>query len=265
MKKVVALQGEDSFLKKSIEDILAVRRILMLPANITARNPAISLPPSAIIIAITDPSAARREIEFGVHLFGAIETYLVSTEQIDASDLPRTPLPAISYIRVNDDLSDLQEAIGHIINSQDWESPAFWNDNNAPTAPRISRKNMELLSARIGVVISGLAELRINSISPFIEELKNIGIFFENIGAPTDDFDQEDANDIATRALTALGNILDVVGSKTTVQMIVAGAITGILGTIGWPAVTAYGLSLAAWQGKDAFMAALKSLPTHRK
>jgi hypothetical protein len=34
----------------------------------------------------------------------------------------------------------------------------------------------------------------------------------------------------------------------------------GILGAAGWPAVTAYGLTLAAWQSKDAFMAALDKL-----
>lgn len=42
--------------------------------------------------------------------------------------------------------------------------------------------------------------------------------------------------------------------------MAISGAIALVIGGAGWPAVTALGLGLAFWEGKDAFLKALDKL-----
>jgi hypothetical protein len=62
------------------------------------------------------------------------------------------------------------------------------------------------------------------------------------------------------RSLPIISEIFDVVGSQRGAEMMVAGAVGGVIGLGGWPAVTAYGLSMAAWMGKDVFLKSIGAL-----
>jgi hypothetical protein len=88
-----------------------------------------------------------------------------------------------------------------------------------------------------------------------VQQLRDIS---QEIRALTD----PSLKDAATRAMLVLTHLFDALGTQQGAQVVIAGAVAGILGAVGWPAVTAYGLSLAVWQGKDAFMAALGKLPS---
>jgi hypothetical protein len=70
---------------------------------------------------------------------------------------------------------------------------------------------------------------------------------------------------VAARALPILTNLFDALGSKHGAQVIIAGAVGGIMSAGGWPAVTVYVLTLAVWQGKDAFMLALDNIFSQKK
>jgi hypothetical protein len=110
------------------------------------------------------------------------------------------------------------------------------------------------LAERVEIIADTIASLRINSLSDEVQQLRDISQEIRALSDPS-------LKDVATRALRILTHLFDALGTQQGAQVIIAGAVAGILGAVGWPAVTAYGLSLAVWQGKDAFMAALSNLP----
>jgi shikimate 5-dehydrogenase len=61
-----------------------------------------------------------------------------------------------------------------------------------------------------------------------------------------------------------VANLFDALGTEQGAQVIIAGAAAGILGAGGWSSAVIFGLTLAAWKGKDAFMAALENSTRRR-
>ena len=110
------------------------------------------------------------------------------------------------------------------------------------------------LAERVEIIANTIASLRINSLSEEVQQLRDISQEIRALSDPS-------LKDVATRALLVLTQLFDALGTQQGAQVIIAGAVAGILGAAGWPAVAAYGLTLAAWKGKDAFMAALGNLP----
>jgi hypothetical protein len=100
-----------------------------------------------------------------------------------------------------------------------------------------------------------IANLRINSAGEQVQELRAISQ--EIRGLPDD---TSALKDVAARALPILTHLFDALGTERGAQVIIAGATAGILAAGGWSSVAVYGLTLAAWQGKEAFIAALKAL-----
>ena len=114
------------------------------------------------------------------------------------------------------------------------------------------RKSKLELADRIETVANAVASLRINSVSEHVQKLREIGQEVRDLPNSTPSL-----KDVATHALPVLTHLFDALGTHQGAQVIIAGAVAGILGAGGWPSVAIYGLTLAAWQGKDAFMAAL--------
>jgi hypothetical protein len=62
----------------------------------------------------------------------------------------------------------------------------------------------------------------------------------------------------ATATLRILQGLFDKLGSSRGAEVVVSGAVAGIVAVGGWPGVTAYGLTMAAWMGKDTFEKAIE-------
>jgi CheY-like chemotaxis protein len=127
-------------------------------------------------------------------------------------------------------------------------------------------QRLVMLADRLDVVAGGLEALRINSAEPLISEVRALGQELRGAAVPLSADGNSSVSQLmvrteAHRSLGLLGGIYDAVGSTRGGEMIVAGAVTGLVGLGGWPTVTAYGLSLAAWMGKDAFIEAVRRLP----
>jgi hypothetical protein len=126
----------------------------------------------------------------------------------------------------------------------------------APTvhAPSPKRSRLEL-AQRVDSIADSIASLRINSAGEQVQQLRAISQ--EIRGLPDD---TSALKDVAARALPILTHLFDALGTERGAQVIIAGATAGILAAGGWPSVAVYGLTLAAWQGKEAFITALKAL-----
>jgi hypothetical protein len=132
---------------------------------------------------------------------------------------------------------------------------AVATDVYSPTRPKQSRRE---LANRLDTVASAIADLRINSLSEHVGELQKIS---DELRQQTDeDSPPSSAKSVALQTLPILTNLFDALGSKQGAQVVIAGAVGGIMSAGGWPAVTTYALTLAVWQGKDAFMLALDRL-----
>jgi hypothetical protein len=126
------------------------------------------------------------------------------------------------------------------------------------TNPQMAVRNSARLAAqRIHDVINQLKSFGINSISEQISTLEDIGNALQRL-ADDGNRDMTSFQPMARRALTALAGIFDVIGSERGAQILVSGAVAGLVGVIGWPAEVAYGLTLAAWTGKDALLKAVE-------
>lgn len=111
-------------------------------------------------------------------------------------------------------------------------------------------------SKRILFVAAELRALRINSLADYISDLEEIGNDLEKIHNDKN----ADPEPIIRRALIALGGIFDAIGSERGAQIIVSGAVAGIVGVAGGSASLAYALTMAAWMGRDAYLEAVRGL-----
>jgi hypothetical protein len=109
---------------------------------------------------------------------------------------------------------------------------------------------------RVENIADTLASLRINSISDQVDQLRQIS---QEIRAEGNDIPS--LRDVAARALPILLQLFDALGTQEGARIIISGATTGILGAGGWPSAVIFTVAMAAWHGKDAFMAALGKLP----
>jgi hypothetical protein len=124
---------------------------------------------------------------------------------------------------------------------------------------KLTRPNKRELAARVDKVAAAIAELRINSASEYVEQLNEISAEISRLPHSED---IPSVRDISARALRVLTHLFDALGTKRGAQVILAGAVGGIMSAGGWPAVTTYALTLAVWHGKHAFLAALdKAFP----
>lgn len=109
------------------------------------------------------------------------------------------------------------------------------------------------LAQRIDIIAKSISDLRLNSTAKYVEQLYRISRSLR---------DSKDTPVVVEKAvkqtLPILANFYETIGSGTAAQVIVSGAVAGLVSIGGWPTVAAYTLTLAVWQGKDVFKEALK-------
>jgi hypothetical protein len=146
----------------------------------------------------------------------------------------------------------------HVVSSK-IENQLSERYSNSYTQP--SHSANATAAERIMMVADYLRSLRINSLSEQISILEAVS----NELTAHRITDKEPLEFLIQKALNAIGAVFDAVGSERGAQIIVSGAVAGLVGVLGWSAEASYGLTLAAWMGKDTFLTALTSLPRRRK
>jgi hypothetical protein len=70
---------------------------------------------------------------------------------------------------------------------------------------------------------------------------------------------------LVDKALKILGSLDQIIGSSRLGKLIISGALAGMVTGGGLPAAIVFGLSLAVWEGPDAFKNALKDYFSKRR
>jgi hypothetical protein len=110
------------------------------------------------------------------------------------------------------------------------------------------------LKGRLEDISIELRSLRINSLGHVISQLDDV------IGKiDTENFSLNDRVGLAREALSVVSGIFDALGTREGARVIIAGAVAGIIAALGWQSLAAYGITLAAWQGKDSFLKAVEA------
>jgi hypothetical protein len=122
-------------------------------------------------------------------------------------------------------------------------------------------RNVGQLADRIDIIADSLSLLRINSLDDQITQLREISRQVRSL-SPTKR--AASIENITIKALRIISTLFDVLGSKKGAQVIIAGATAGILGSSGWPTAEIFTITLAAWHGKEAFLAAVKKFGGRR-
>lgn len=186
------------------------------------------------------------------HATGLPMILMASTRDRPVFDLPQTryiafkPRGGVVQVR-----AALKDEIERVL-AEALASPAPKPPAQSPKKSRIE------LAERVETVANAIASLRLNSVNEHVQQLREIS---QEIRGLSDVNDTALLKDVAARALPILTHLFDTLGTQQGAQVIIAGAVAGILGAGGWPSVVIYGLTLAAWKGRDAFMAALGKLP----
>ncbi|MEM8795521.1 MAG: hypothetical protein AAGE61_08140 [Pseudomonadota bacterium] len=111
------------------------------------------------------------------------------------------------------------------------------------------------LSVKISSISDSIRGLRINTTSEIVEELDEIAEeLLGEIGNETR------IAELSDKILLVFGRVFDALDSQDGAKILVAGAVAGLVGLGGWTAVTVYTLTMAAWQGKQAFIEAVKAM-----
>ncbi|MCA1530416.1 hypothetical protein [Bradyrhizobium yuanmingense] len=101
-----------------------------------------------------------------------------------------------------------------------------------------------------------------NSASDAVAELEDIAAELERL--PEDKITPA-LNEAGERVLKVLSRFSDQLSTVRGARMLISGVIAVVLGGAGFSAITAYGMSLAFWEGKDAFLKALELLSKRKK
>jgi hypothetical protein len=118
------------------------------------------------------------------------------------------------------------------------------------------------LSARIREAAEAISLLRINSAADTVAELEDIA---GTLQSASDENLPQALNETAEKFLKVLARFADQLATVRGARMLIAGIIAVVLGGTGVSAITAYGMSLAFWEGRDAFVKAIELLAKRKK
>ena len=133
---------------------------------------------------------------------------------------------------------------------------------SGPPRKRLSpQETRSTLAARIHEAADAISLLRINSASDTVAELESIA---EELERMPDDKIPPALQETAEKFLKVLSRFADQLATVRGARMLISGIIAVVLGGAGFSAISAFGMSLAFWEGKEAFLKALAAL-TERK
>jgi hypothetical protein len=125
-----------------------------------------------------------------------------------------------------------------------------------------SRERRTQLAERIDEAAEVIRLLRINSVGDTVAELNAIA---NELRAAADEETPSALREAGNNVLRVLSKIADQLSSVRGSRIAISGAIALILGGSGWPAVSAMGLALAYWEGKDTFLKAVETITSGRR
>jgi len=128
--------------------------------------------------------------------------------------------------------------------------------------------DLDGLAQRLDDIAMSVEALRLNSVGHIVDELRTVGKKLRDRGGAHDQINtisDIQVRDQVRRAIESLSDLFDIIDNRKLASIIVAGAVSALVGYVGWSAVVCNALCLASWHGKEVFIEALKKLPPARK
>lgn len=118
------------------------------------------------------------------------------------------------------------------------------------------------IADRIDAISASISALRLNMDDDYVSQLQKISFDLRDI---SNEITQKDIDDTIEKFINLLVKYLDAVGNSKTARVVVAAAVAGVLGHTGVAAAEIYTVTIAAWNGKETLMEALKHVGSKRK
>lgn len=125
-----------------------------------------------------------------------------------------------------------------------------------------TQKLHDLLS-RLDMAADAISDLRINSTSEVVSELRSIRSSLQaslKTGVVISDTDNNEIKKTIYEVLTVVSRVYDCVENSRVAAIIVSGVTTAIMGCSGLSGAVTVAIMLASWHGKDAFIAAVNKI-----
>ena len=138
-----------------------------------------------------------------------------------------------------------------------YRSTITHNENNPPIRRTPRKVDLGELANRIDLAVDAISDLRINSTSGPVSELRKISNELREERFSSGRISISHFDDRLNNTLHSVAKLYDFIENSRMASIVVCGATTAILGCSGINAVMCMGLTLAAWQGQDAYLEAL--------
>jgi hypothetical protein len=145
---------------------------------------------------------------------------------------------------------------------------AALNDNLSASGPNHSQRKLSprqtraQLAARLSEAAEAIRLLRINSAAETAIELEDIAKELEQI--PEDKLVPA-LQETVDKFLKVLSRFADQLATIRGSRMLISGLISVVIGGAGYSAIAAFGMSLAFWEGKEAFLKAIEIFNKRKK
>lgn len=208
-----------------------------------------------LVIADLTGGTSEGYYQIGLRQSAQLPLVLIAEDGIELS----VNLSGIEYVGYPFDRLPNTEAIDRLSNAI---RQAFDTAQRGSTSSQIPLKSTPRerrfdLAERIEETAEIIAHFRINSAGEAVTELRAVA---EELKVAKDENTFTALKEAADAVLKVLLKILDQLATVRGARMAISGAIALVVGGAGWPAVTALGLGLAFWEGKEAFLKALEKL-----
>lgn len=215
-----------------------------------------------VIADLTDLSASGY-FELGVRHAAGLPTVLIGdfdyVMPVDAREFKLVRYPFDQSPRTAGDPETIETLVAAIREALDTE-PEGSGASHVPMKKTPKERRYEL-AERIEATAEAIRLLRSNTTGDAIAELQAIA---EQLKSVEDVETPSALKEAADKALKVLLQIMDQLGTVRGSRMAISGTIAFVVGGAGWPAVTALGLGLAFWEGKEAFLKAMEKLGKKR-
>ncbi|MGA4551040.1 hypothetical protein [Methylorubrum aminovorans] len=140
------------------------------------------------------------------------------------------------------------------------------NTYNKKAKPSDKSDTLKELLDRLDIAADAIFDLHLNSTSEVVSEIRSISQRLRvKIASKDQHITQGDVKNTVTDALTVIAKLFDAIENSKLAAIIVSGATTALMGCSGYSAAVSVTIMLASWNGKEAFMEAVRKLNTSRQ
>jgi hypothetical protein len=214
-----------------------------------------------LVIADLTELTATAFFQLGVRYYSGKPLVFIADEEYTLALHP-TDFPFVKYRYENGFSEDQHAAVDLVDAIHAALDPDTARGTYLPQKRLSPRQTRAQLAARISEAADAIRLLRINSAAETAIELEDIAKELEQI--PEDKLVPA-LQETADKFLKVLSRFADQLGTIRGSRMLISGLISVVIGGAGYSGIAAFGMSLAFWEGKEAFLKAIEIFGKRKK